>query len=36
MNKCINCGRFLNCEYASQDIEECKSFTKSKCIPYID
>ena len=26
MNKCINCGYFLNCDYAEENIEECNKY----------
>lgn len=32
MIKCINCGYFLNCNKASEEIRECEEFIKSKRI----
>ena len=29
MNKCINCGYFLNCKKASKEIQHCDNFTKA-------
>lgn len=28
MIKCINCGYFLNCKNASQEVKECEKYTK--------
>ena len=28
MNKCIRCNKFLACDKASQDIEECTEYQK--------
>ena len=36
MNKCINCGMFLSCDYAAENIEECKMYTPSNHILYCD
>ena len=32
MIKCVNCGYFLNCNKASQEIKECEEYTKSERI----
>ena len=29
INKCINCGYFLNCKYASENITDCNKFVKA-------
>lgn len=30
MSKCINCGYFLNCKKASEEIEYCETYIKRK------
>lgn len=32
INKCINCGYFLNCKKASKEIENCEKFIKANRI----
>lgn len=30
MKKCINCNRFLACEKASEEIQECEEYGRRK------
>ena len=32
MIKCVNCGYFLNCKNASQEIKECEEYIKAERI----
>lgn len=32
INKCINCGYFLNCKIADKNIENCEKFVKANRI----
>lgn len=32
INKCINCGYFLNCKRADKNIKDCEKFVKANRI----
>ena len=37
MGKCINCSKFLSCDFASETLEECDMFVKNiNHIPMVD
>lgn len=36
MNKCINCDRFLSCDHAQENTEECCEYVRNNHITFYE